>query len=86
VNENSKYGSSLASKRAGPPPGRKPQGAIDVIGGEREGGVITVSSRRTYWGVIRFFIKKCQFRSWVVEEEEESVETMEVMQVPLTLT
>jgi hypothetical protein len=58
VNENSKYGSSLASKRAGPPPGRKPQGAIDVIGGEREGGVITVSIHKTCWGVIRFFIKK----------------------------
>jgi hypothetical protein len=46
VNENSKYASNLALKRAGPPPGRKPAGAIDVIGGEREGGAITVGSKK----------------------------------------
>ncbi|KAI1292863.1 Pre-mRNA 3'-end-processing factor FIP1 [Halotydeus destructor] len=34
VNDNSKYsGGMLALKKAGPPPGRKPSGTIDVIGG-----------------------------------------------------
>lgn len=50
VNENSKYASNL-TKRAGPPPGRKVMGAIDVIGGEREGGAITVSTLHACRGV-----------------------------------
>ncbi|CAB3370043.1 Hypothetical predicted protein [Cloeon dipterum] len=44
VNENSKYASNLALKRAGPPPGRKGGGSIDVIGGEREGQITVMGS------------------------------------------
>ncbi|XP_059486775.1 pre-mRNA 3'-end-processing factor FIP1 isoform X2 [Neocloeon triangulifer] len=46
VNENSKYASNLALKRAGPPPGRKGGGSIDVIGGEREGQITVMGSER----------------------------------------
>ena len=42
VNDNSKYASALGMRKAGPPPGRKVAGSIDVIGS----GGGTLASRR----------------------------------------
>jgi hypothetical protein len=44
INDNSKYSGLAGSKKAGPPPGRKLAGTIDVIGGNPG------SSRRTLDG------------------------------------
>lgn len=42
VNDNSKYNAALGIRKAGPPPGRKMGGSIDVIGS----GGGTLASRR----------------------------------------
>ncbi|RWS07585.1 pre-mRNA 3' [Dinothrombium tinctorium] len=46
VNENSKYSGMGMTKKAGPPPGRKPSGTIDVIGGGTPNTPSVLPSRR----------------------------------------
>ncbi|XP_074599262.1 uncharacterized protein LOC141853720 [Brevipalpus obovatus] len=46
VNENSKYSAMGLVKKAGPPPGRKPSGKIDVIGGGTPSTPSVITSRR----------------------------------------
>ncbi|XP_015795573.1 pre-mRNA 3'-end-processing factor FIP1 [Tetranychus urticae] len=46
INENSKYSGMGLTKKAGPPPGRKPSGTIDVIGGGTPNSPSMITSRR----------------------------------------
>lgn len=46
VNENSKYAGMGVTKKAGPPPGRKASGTIDVIGGGTPANPAVLPSRR----------------------------------------
>lgn len=46
VNENSKYSALGVQKKAGPPPGRKASGKIDVIGGGTPSTPSVITSRR----------------------------------------